>query len=782
MLSDANQRYQMVEKNVGTNANKQFDAILQQTNQRHTAKIDMMQQQIDNLRAQLDDKQSELHTYDIRYKELQRSREALLIEKAETINQLSRTIDESQRQCQQLMANKDAAIENEHLRTKIIALERQTQDMQKTINNLTNRLEQSTQHSEQQLNTIESPSQFGKMNRPMIVGSTPYSNHCNTNANYDHLETLKSELNRCITSQNEKRDEIKRLEQQLLCKNDEIKRLKDDENKALVEMMLHKNEATKLSIKLKATQNQLENVTKNCSSTESSNRMPHTNQSYVELNETNHRLQSKIDDIEQKYNDLQNDYDNLSRQLNHVTDERNQATEKLHKYLMENDNLRQQLANSTNPSDMLHDIKMELEKEKFLLADAKAECERLKNLYCEVCSAKDQISRELADLRKIDAHKELYVQREKVVSLERAVQLCEMKCSELKKMLDREKLQHQQAIQDIQQQQQQQKSSKTDKDEKNLTNTCSRCISQITEIAKFEIENLQLQNSCSNYLKEINELRLLLDQSKATIGELQQKSVLKEEHDHLLTELKHKATQFEHFIRQKQNNSHSSMSPPSPPTTVLSSKPKITSRDQSCSTSPELLSSHSDKSFEKKIREESAKMLAVKLKSIEDQYKCDITELKENVNGLRRDLDETHAMLQIRTSEVQILKKAILSERDKITDILNHKDNETKSVLDKQNEILRKLHNDLNNAQEKIQYLSKELDERREQYDAELNSMQKLLDHRLDENKILRQSENQLKGLLATLKNDHSKVVEQLNAKYQSAKKTAANYKVFIEI
>lgn len=438
MLSDAHQKYEMVEKT--TSANKQFDNILQQTNERHRAQMVLMQQQIDSLRTHLDDKESECHVLDTRYKELQRSREALLVEKADTINQLSKTIEDSQRQCQNLMANADAANENIRLRAKITAQERQTQDMQKTIDNLVNsRFEASnTNHTA----TVGSPSQFGKMNR-LMVGSTPFAKNGSGTNDGDHMAMLKHELNRCMAGQQEKRDKIKRFEQQLAAKNEEVKRLKEDENKALVEMMLHKEEASKLSAKLKSVQHQLASVTKitgdQSNSIEAERRQQH-------LDDANRQLQAKIDGIEQDYSNLRDDYEYLSNQLHQIQTERDRISAEHEQCQREIENLRATLDATANNKDDGSNLRMALERERFLRTDANTECDRLKNLYVEVCGAKDQVSRELANLRQTDAHKELYVQREKVVSLDRALQMTNIKCSELKKMLEREKQTHEQLM------------------------------------------------------------------------------------------------------------------------------------------------------------------------------------------------------------------------------------------------------------------------------------------------------------------------------------------------
>lgn len=133
MLSDVQAKYQMVERNIGFTA----DQYSRQQQERHAAKVDMLQEQLNGLREELENKDRLLKRADSNYKELQRTREALLVEKAETINQLSKTIEDSQRQCQQLMANGDYVQENCQLKNTINSLSRQNEELQQSVGNLT---------------------------------------------------------------------------------------------------------------------------------------------------------------------------------------------------------------------------------------------------------------------------------------------------------------------------------------------------------------------------------------------------------------------------------------------------------------------------------------------------------------------------------------------------------------------------------------------------------------------------------------------------------------------
>lgn len=138
LLSDAHIKAQMFERTVGITADRNVDILVKQTNDRCKAQVDMMQQQIESLRGQLEDRSREAKNISTRYTELQRSREAMLVEKSETINQLSRAVEDSQRHCQMLMAKHDGQTEAK-LQGRIHELSDQVETMHQTIGQLERR-------------------------------------------------------------------------------------------------------------------------------------------------------------------------------------------------------------------------------------------------------------------------------------------------------------------------------------------------------------------------------------------------------------------------------------------------------------------------------------------------------------------------------------------------------------------------------------------------------------------------------------------------------------------
>lgn len=143
LLNDVQHRYHMIEKNVMYSTERNADNVLKQMNDRHAAQTDMMQQQINTMRTKLEDKENELKRLMIQNSELHRSRESMLLDKSDTINQLTKRLDESQRQCQELImkssSSDDLAQENVRLMRTVTALEQQNDEMQRTIRSLTMR-------------------------------------------------------------------------------------------------------------------------------------------------------------------------------------------------------------------------------------------------------------------------------------------------------------------------------------------------------------------------------------------------------------------------------------------------------------------------------------------------------------------------------------------------------------------------------------------------------------------------------------------------------------------
>lgn len=88
-------------------------------------------------------------------------------------------------------------------------------------------------------------------------------------------------------------------------------------------------------------------------------------------------------------------------------------------------------------------------------------------------------------------------------------------------------------------------------------------------------------------------------------------------------------------------------------------------RDQSVETSPELELNYAKRRIESKLRDEMAEVFAIEIKSIEENFKIEVQELEKQSSSLRAELQRTKYELQVRQNEVEVLKHAILAEKEK---------------------------------------------------------------------------------------------------------------------
>ncbi|XP_055540888.1 paramyosin [Wyeomyia smithii] len=769
LLQDTLHKYRMVEQNIGLKTDRHTEHLLKQAEDRHNAKVTMMQQQIDNLRASLDDRTQELRRSEVRYKELQSLRDSLLVEKSETIQRLQDKLEESQRQCESLMAKTmnltSYSQDNLRLKSKVNALEQQTHDMQSTINKLTNRLESSNAElklmdslvcskNETDVSVDDAACTF-TATRKNLIGSTPIN--ANLKNTEEKVTKLKHELLICMNGQKEKRESILRLETDLIARENEIQQLKKDESQALVQMNHYKEEAFRVNAKLKILENELDKFYKK------------------EKNSSRHGRRSSVDKqdiLEDKIFALQQDKIQLEEKISEL-EKTNNMLEERNKTLKAN-------------SKSLDAVKLELEKQKFLLNDAQQECERLKNRYIDLSSCKEALSKELATLKSQDIATELLMQKEQVASLERALQIAELKSSELSKMLEREKADHEKLIKEFNEKEH----GSTEVPAQKQTNNCVRCVDNLMEMSKMEIQNLHQQSTNASHLREINELKSSLQKARATIEDLHQKLDLKSERDYLIDELKQKAAQFEEFMRNQHNNNNSNSSSGNSCSTrdnATSPPPKQQCRDQSVGTSPEMqeLSEVEARKVtreqEHRIREDMARAFAAEIKIIEEKFKAQFLKFEENISALKKELHDRVNELLTRSKEVEVLKFAIKTEREKMTELLAKKDEDARALFDKQAEVMKRYKAELNNSQQKVQFLESELQEKRELIRSERESMDLLTKQITEERKMFHEREIEVIEKFKEIEKEYSKSLEMVTEKYESAKKTALNYKKYAE-
>lgn len=304
-------------------------------------------------------------------------------------------------------------------------------------------------------------------------------------------------------------------------------------------------------------------------------------------------------------------------------------------------------------------------------------------------------------------------------------------------------------------------------------------------ISQFDLENLQLQTTCSDYLKDMHELKKSLKMAEQRIVDLKAKLSMKEEHDQLIDDLKSKAKQFEEFMRNQSPTKCDALD------MVLNGRSSRV-RDQCVSTEdlldmdmPRSNSStstiNSDRAMDKKIREEMARAMAVKVKAVENEFKQQLCNYEKHIDNLTAELNEMQQKLSDRDNDVINLKKCVLSERAEIRMILEQKDGEFEEQLRAQHSVLMATRRDLDKANARIDFLNKDLNDHAKQFEEERASWTKLLNEYKNQMDAASAQEQSLYAQISDLETTHKAAIQSLTGKYQAAKKVAANYKKYSE-
>lgn len=329
MLSEVQTKYGMVEKNVMFNAERNTDLIIKQAQERHSAQMAMMQQQIDSIKNKYDDLEHEYKHLDIRYKELQRSREAILIEKSEIINQLNRNLEDSQRQCHDLLSRPDVMKENRRLQNALQTLEFQNEELSSTVNKLQRKIQEQTSEIEMIdsiINECDGNNQsFSEMSKflhrdPLKnINSTPIATSTDAKMN-----KVKEELCKSLNNIKRKREEIKILEKQLAEKDIEIAELKKDESKTLIELDRYRDEAFRLESKFNLLQKELEKAQTQLKAYENSNIKEQQELLWKELNskkEECDELRIMMEELKKNEDEYSAKLENQQKKLDELTNE-----------------------------------------------------------------------------------------------------------------------------------------------------------------------------------------------------------------------------------------------------------------------------------------------------------------------------------------------------------------------------------------------------------------------------------------------------------------------------
>ncbi|KPJ10760.1 hypothetical protein RR48_07766 [Papilio machaon] len=568
----------------------------------------------------------------------------------------------------------------------------------------------------------------------------------------------------------------------------------EDQKRRNEEIEEHKGIEMQLNSKLAVLQNKLELLGNSCNDELLDNYKQHNEQLKNELDEVRAELKS----LDLKYTELEMDYEKLKTEKGSRASIVQEANADL---LRELERCSGQLKDTLKENGELKNLYLQIEEHKGiemqlnsklavlqnklellgnscndeLLDNYKQHNEQLKNELDEVraelksvCSARDAVSRELKDNQmKIQKEREMYKtqEREYIERIERQKQELVKAANDLtnaREELDRANKRISELQKDF-----------TDK-QKEFTEKLNKYLEDEKTAMRKEIPCLQ----CEKLLKQIKYLEEQLN--KCTL-----KLSTQESSETLMKELKGKAEFFQQYIVERYKrlvdqrcvatNTDSTMTPASPGT--LQQK-QDSDDDMAVKTSVMMR--------EKAIREQLAEKFTLEMKTMEMNCTRRIQELEAEQTTTLNKLKE---MLERKAHEVETLKEFILSERAKVTEILEAKEKEI-SVLIKE-------HNELINECQKAKDSCIEWRLKAERYKDRLTKFGSLEDMLKKEREDWKKKTNvcasewqalkvkvtELQEQLAQQEQSYTKLqteYQNMQDKYKNAKKTVYTYKEYM--
>lgn len=506
LLCDVQRKYDMVERDLNRHNERNVELKLKQLEERHRAATEILQERLQQISNKLDKKTSELDGMTTRYQALQNTHEMMLCEKASRINDLNHNLTETQKRCDELAAKTDYKQDNIRLQKIIDNLQTRIKDQEETMNTLRQRLEATASDLDimdgvlRQYNNQEeghtSSSTFNahlSQTQGYFVGSTPISMSAKQSAglgvgHHDRLSRLKEELLRSLNELKNKREEARKLQQSVDEQKEEITKLKLEENNNLVQLTMLREDNIRLSNRYKILQEEYEALR-----SVKSHYNEKKEQEAVDQQKQEVALKKEMDSLKIELNSLKDEcfyHETEEKRLKGTINEVQEERDRLQKLYDELITKYKSERNETN--DKMENLYAELEKNKELLKITQGECERMTKQYEGVVKAKESIDLEVQRLRLFDSKKEFELEKEKNESLQRALELAEVKALELTKILEVEQLTHTREINNLKE-----KLEKTRLAEAQIKlddlKDCTKCLdykAQITKVTvKFKIDS-----------------------------------------------------------------------------------------------------------------------------------------------------------------------------------------------------------------------------------------------------------------------------------------------------
>ncbi|CAH2054469.1 unnamed protein product, partial [Iphiclides podalirius] len=707
------------------------DALFREQQDRHRDEMDRLQNDLMKVRNRLDEKENEIKMLEKRCMEKDREKEEILIEKGGTINRLASELEAAQ---SRLVSGESARLKEkvQQLITERNTAREQVKELgsklELTAHELVlcrNKLSNNQKEYENWRTTLHQILMESIPDNSLKIGDSPSPGK---------LATLKEVLSRYKLHI----QKMATLQEDLVKRDKKLEQHRKQESELRSKIEEHKGTEMQLNSRLAVLQNKLELLGNSSNDELLQNYKQQNEQLKTELEDVRAELKS----LDLKYTELEMDHEKLK-------------TEK---------GSRASMVQEANA-----DLLRELERYNGQLKDTLKENGELKTLYLQVCSARDAISRELKDNQmKIQKEKELFRTQEKdyVERLEKQKQQIDkmsMDLSNSKEELERAN----KRISELQKE-------FTDK-QKEFTEKLTKYLEDEKSTMRKELQSCML---CEKQLKQINYLEDQLN--KCTV-----RLATQESSETLMKELKGKAEFFQQYIveRYKKLVDQRSVST----NTEEEGLQKSSSLDKLVEDCDDALSAKTQVMLrERAIREQIAEKFTLEMKTMEMNCARRIKEIESEQLTTVTKLKE---LLERKASEVETLKEFILSERAKVTQILESKENEISVLIKEHNEMQKECQSAKDNC---VEWRIKA--ERYKERLSRLGSLEDLLKKEREDWKkktnvcasewqTLKHKVAELQGQMDRQEQSYSKLqseYQSLQEKYKNAKKTIYTYKDYM--
>ncbi|OWR41620.1 hypothetical protein KGM_204970 [Danaus plexippus plexippus] len=704
------------------------DALFREQQDRHREEVERLQNDLMKAKNRLEEKENEVKLLEKRCMERDREKEDILIDKGATINRLAAELQEAQKK----LLNGDST----RLKEKILQLttERNTARMQ--VKELGSKLELTAHELSQCRNKVMSCQreyENWRASLSQILKDALPDNSYNIGdpPSPGKLATLKEVLSR----NKQQLQKLNTLQEEITKRDMKLEQQRKQESELRSKLEEKMGLELQLTSRLAVLQNKIDLFEANSDSDILLKYKEQNEQLRIDAD----NLRDEIKKLELKNTELEMDYEKLKNEKGS----------------------RASLVQEANV-----DLLRELEKNNNTLKDTLRENGELKTLYIQVCSERDAASRELKEVQtKTQRELEHYKSEERdyVGRIEREKRQVEKLTSDLnstKEELDRAN----KRISELQK-------MFTDK-QKEFTDKLNKFLEDEKTSMRKEIQ------PCMQCEKQLTHIRNLEEQlNKCNI-----KLVSQQSNETLMKELKDKAEFFQSYIMERYKKLCDLRS-------VATNTEEDRDREEVGSAvhdNEELDDKMALMMKEKAIRDQIAEKFTLEIKTIEMNCARRLKEMEtENLNTVTK-LKE---LLERKAKEVDTMKEFILSERSKVTQILEAKENEISEIIKDHNQLQKQL----NNAKDEVaewrhtaeKYLKRLM---------RLGSVEDVLKKEKEDWKQKNSSSTKecqsLKNMVVELQSNLTQVEEKyakiqsdyqiLQEKYKNAKRTVLTYKDYI--